>query len=621
MSVIAGLWSETGVAPSRAPALQAALDFVVADRSALWRDSEILLHARRLAIDPDDRTAPLLEPQIGGVVIAIDGHLFNRPELSTLLSLPANAADEALIASAWERWGTSCLQHLSGEFAFALWDPRTNALLLSVDHLATVPLYHTRTPAGTFAFGTEMAAIFAATGLAAEPDWDQIADRLADANPETTRTYFSAVSCLGPGEALVVTRGRARRLRHWDYFAPPRDPILPADEGVRLFRETLERAVARRMPETGSTAGHITGGLDSSSVAALAARLHPAGAAALRLFSVVPYTPGNGELCGDLRFIVEFLRAFPGCPHQFVLGQPDGIYRLPGLPNGPVNLQLTNAAREIARLAHADGCRVLLTGYGGELGPTCHGQGAYWQSLRSGHWTWLRTDLLAYGPTWRERARWLRRELWQDRLPPQGISIAARAAALRDALTDSFLQQHRVLERCAHRRTQPEIADPLLSGLADIFTGMQQQGRLKDWSHHGRGVGLRYRYPLLDRELLTLVRRLPPTVHRHIGQRRALMRTAIADALPAPLLTRKYGSSSLVSPTALDDYRRAVLPDEIEQLWPALKGIARRNAAEVIATASAAADPFHSRLTTYNLLAVASFLKSLPYHARRPSMP
>lgn len=556
MSVIAGTVFQTeGPKGEVARQLLAALDFVVAEREAEWNGRDCVLVTKRLVVEPRDATAPLLKPTANEIVVAIEGHLFNRPELAETLGLPATSEDEELVAAAWEKWGDAFPAHLNGEFALAAWDDRRRRLLLAVDHVASVPLYYAHNQSGQVVFATEISAIIAVTGLRPEPDWNKIADHLARSLFDEDRTFLAGISAVPAGSVAVFSREGARVFRYWDYAQIVAPRIAGEEEGIEQFRASLEHAVVRRVPETGAVGAHLTGGLDSSAVAALAANVLGPQADRLNLFSVVPSLPGDGPSGpGDMEYIRAFLRDYPECRHAYVIGFAVDGYPLPGIPNGPTNLQLSGAIETMAKLATNAGCRTILNGYGGETGATYMGAGVYAAALKERDWRWLLAEMNAVSKNWRGRLRWCRRLIGGLR-PGFHQAQDLRWKVVQELVQPEFITKYRIRERCYSDGPRPP--DPLLLGQMVQFRALQTQGRFKDWAHHGRCRGFRYRYPLLDRELLELVRGLPPTAHVCRGRHRELIRRALDAFLPVEIRERQSKFASLVvRNTAADEELR-----------------------------------------------------------------
>lgn len=604
MSVFAGeIHLETPLRAD-APDWLGALDFVVAERAAQWSEAHARLVTKRLVVDDRDRTAPLLMPAASGVVVAVDGHLFNPEELASALALPRDASDETLLAAAWEKWGDECVARCNGEFALAAWDARQRRLLLAVDHVATVPLYWTRASDGRYVFSTELGAVAAAAGVRLEPDWERIADYLAGSEQALAHTFYRGIHAVPRGCAVVIAPSGVREVQHWTYAAGAAARWRNPDEAVAAARQALERAVKVRLATAAGTAAHLTGGLDSSAVAAVAARAQAARGRELPLFSIVPWWPSE-RAGGDGDYIPAFLRTYPACPHRYVIGELGSAYDLPGLPNGPLNFQLTSAIRQVNQLALGAGCKVMLNGWGGEAGATYPGFGAARAGWRRGEWAWLAREGWAQ-PSWRRRAGWMRELIFDPGVAPFDRGSRLMWPLLREVLRPEFLAERKIEPRCLARRS--ESGDPLIDGLARSLAGILRQGRLESWRFQSRAEGFRYRYPLLDRQFLEVVRTLPASVFIARGRTRELVRSMLVEWWPAEIRERtsKIAPMVAVPPgAAREAVRRAIPPDApiwtILRIWPAddLPG-------------SAGGSHWRQKvvsMTAYNLLEMDKFLR------------
>lgn len=125
----------------------------------IWQSEEVALGHTLLATTPEAlvEKLPLRHPETGCVITA-DARIDNRDELFTLLGLTQPGriiGDGELILRAYLRWGEACPEHLLGDFAFAIWDPRCRALFCARDHTGMRQLIYTHREHGVFAFATE----------------------------------------------------------------------------------------------------------------------------------------------------------------------------------------------------------------------------------------------------------------------------------------------------------------------------------------------------------------------------------------------------------------------------------------------------------------------------------
>lgn len=226
----------------------------------------VKLGARRLAvIDLQTGHQPLSTPD-GSHWITYNGELFNYLELRAELEREGHRfltqSDTEVVVTAYREWGPSCLDRFIGMFAFAIWDGRQ--LFLARDRLGEKPLYYTR-QGFRFLFASEIKALL--TEVAPEPRLDDRFPVLeAVLEPDT---LFKGIYALEPAHHLVFDGRDLKISRYWEIPEGPIDP-RPAGELVEALRELLADAVHLRMRSDVPVGLFLSGGLDSSILAALA---------------------------------------------------------------------------------------------------------------------------------------------------------------------------------------------------------------------------------------------------------------------------------------------------------------------------------------------------------------
>lgn len=212
----------------------------------------------------------------GRFVLAFDGRLDSRDDLARALGLsPPEAArrsDAGLVLAAWERWQDACLERLLGPFALIVVDRFQRRVVCARDALGDRTLFYARR-------GDLLVAASEEPAVLAHPDvpedWNEasLAAFFAVSAPAPGETFFRAVSELPPGSALTYDRHGLSIRRHWhpEVF---RENLAErsAEERTERFAETLRAAVVARLRSSTPVAVSMSGGLDSTSVAAFAAR-------------------------------------------------------------------------------------------------------------------------------------------------------------------------------------------------------------------------------------------------------------------------------------------------------------------------------------------------------------
>ncbi len=171
------------------------------------------------------------------------------------------------------RGGRRRFDRLNGMFAFAIWDRRAQELVLARDRYGVKPLYYTETP-GVFLFGSEVKAMLAHPDMRAELDPEALLEYMTFQNFFRDRTLFKGVKLLPAGCWLTLKPDRKQSLvqRYWDYaFTEPNsaEPVDQyAEELDRLFRQAVNRQLVSDVP----VGAYLSGGMDSGSITAIAAR-------------------------------------------------------------------------------------------------------------------------------------------------------------------------------------------------------------------------------------------------------------------------------------------------------------------------------------------------------------
>ncbi|CCG99599.1 asparagine synthase (glutamine-hydrolysing) [Fibrella aestuarina BUZ 2] len=256
----------TGAMPHRGP-----------DASGLWSEGPIALGHRRLSIiDLNEAANQPLADGAGRYRLVFNGEIYNYRELRAQLSgYPFRTqSDTEVLLAAYTRWGTGCLQHLNGMFAFALWDRQTQQLLLARDRMGKKPLYYYLDDQHLL-FASEVRALLQ-TGL--------VPRRLNDSALPTYLMYQTVpspdtlvqnVRQIEPGHYALFARDQWVEQPYWDLLQPtPADPVLLSSAtAVRAeVRRLMQGAVARRMVSDVPFGAFLSGGVDSSAVVALMAQ-------------------------------------------------------------------------------------------------------------------------------------------------------------------------------------------------------------------------------------------------------------------------------------------------------------------------------------------------------------
>ena len=221
-----------------------------------------------------DGSQPLVSDD-GQLVLLADVRLDNRGELAGQLRIPASElqelSDAQLLLRAFQAWGKSCVEHLLGDFVFAVWNRATRALFLSRDPLGAHGLVW-RQDGQAFVFASEITAILDLPHVSVQLNEEAILKTLAALPLSMDETFFEDVYHLKPASCMTIKNGRKHSWRYWDIDPDYQIRYRNETEYTDHFLELMEQSVACRLRSTGPVGLSLSGGYDSTLLAAIAAR-------------------------------------------------------------------------------------------------------------------------------------------------------------------------------------------------------------------------------------------------------------------------------------------------------------------------------------------------------------
>jgi asparagine synthase (glutamine-hydrolysing) len=208
--------------------------------------------------------------------IVFNGEIYNyRPLREELLSKGyafRTHSDTEVILNLYADRGEACVHALNGMFAFAIWDTARRELFLARDRMGVKPLYYAETPEA-FIFGSEIKSLFASKKIIAESRPEAFAEYLLFRQVAGPQTLFRGVQSLPPGCTMMLRDGQTRITRYWSAFPPAERPPISYAEALESVAALLEDSVRLRLISDVPVGTFCSGGVDSSLVTALAAKL------------------------------------------------------------------------------------------------------------------------------------------------------------------------------------------------------------------------------------------------------------------------------------------------------------------------------------------------------------
>ncbi|MGH6923191.1 MAG: asparagine synthase (glutamine-hydrolyzing) [Propylenella sp.] len=339
------------------------------DADGVFCGEDVGLAHRRLSIIDLSAGAQPMANEDETIWISFNGEIFNYVELRDELSARGvrfrTSSDTEVIIRLYEEMGTNCVERLNGDFAFAIWDARQRRLMLARDRMGVRPLFYAWRR-GTLYFASEAKALLQVPGIEAELDPVALDQIFALWFPLAPRTIFKGLLELPPAHVLIARADHAEVRRYWWLAFPDAADDRRGDrsegEIVEEVRALLTDATRIRLRSDVPVGSYLSGGLDSSLVAAMARGFV---SERLRTFSVRFDTPEFDET----EFQMEMADAL-GTDHSAILCRPADIgaafpdvvrhAERPILRTAPAPLEL------LSGLVREEGFKVVLTGEGAD---------------------------------------------------------------------------------------------------------------------------------------------------------------------------------------------------------------------------------------------------------------
>lgn len=484
----------------------------------------------------------------GNLNIVLAGCLYDRDEVAAALGDETDSPDPALILLAYRRWGTACVERLDGDFAFVLHDADRNVVVCARDALGSHPLCYAFDGRRLVA-ASEPRQVLAA-GIAMQPSEEAIATYIAATRHlyGGPHTFYKDVFRVEPGHVLEVDRRGARSRRYWQLDSNRQIEERTDAEMADRVRQLMIDAVQRRVPDSGPYSCALSGGFDSSSVAALlrlVLRSRTTENTTLETFSFELRDPAADE-----PELIDAVSRELGTNHHHIYLDQDNVFTL--LPqmltacDEPIfDMGLLYLWRK-KEYAARQGARVILSGLGGD--ELFVGQFHYLADLlRQLRLRTLWAEVQGIYPV--DRSKDMRTSLLRilqyyvlGPMIPRPVKRLARSVATGHGSVppwvDRSLAQRVALADRIEQGPQRLYADAYRQDCFEVFTSSLINVTLPLHESLGAAFGVETRFPLLDRRLVEYMFAAPREQKIRYGEVRLLQRRAMRGILPEVVLER-----------------------------------------------------------------------------------
>ncbi len=335
------------------------------DDDGFFVEANVGLAMRRLSIIDVKTGHQPLTNEDERIWIVYNGEIYNHQQLRADLEAKGHRyrtkSDTETIVHLYEEYGPDCVQHLRGMFAFAIWDRRVRKLFVARDRLGIKPLYYLFDEK-KFLFGSEIKTILAYPGVRAEFNPATIAEYLAFGYVSGEATMFRGIKKLLPGHTLELNeRGELNIQPYWDMPFGEAGERRSREYYVKTYRELLEQCVESHLMSDVPLGVFLSGGLDSSAVAALTTKI--------RKEPIETFAVGYGEdAFSELPYARQVADHISSKHHEVRLSREEFFDNLPRLiwhEDEPIVWPSSISLYSVARLAR-ERVTVVLTGEGSD---------------------------------------------------------------------------------------------------------------------------------------------------------------------------------------------------------------------------------------------------------------
>lgn len=487
------------------------------------------------------------------LILVSDSSIYNKQELAGKLNIAGKQFnDDNIILLAFEKWGKHCVNYLLGDFTFAIWDSETEEIFCARDHFGVKP-FNYYIDEKCFVFSSDIPAILTQDDLYFSIDKQQVADSISIIKSETFRTSYNEIKKLPPAHTLTLNKNNVELKQYWEL--KPQKTILKKDiEIVEEFKELIIESVKCRTGDQKYIGTELSGGVDSSSITAIASKFSH-----VKTFShVLPdHLLGKIYPYKDEREFIKHLCDF--CNIQdchFITSEVSFINAIKQNVSDFKSLTQQGFGMfsdQLYQFAMKESISVLLSGFGGDEVASSKSSGYLLELAKNKEWKDLKTDI---GNQSRSKIKFIKSiiKLYLKSRLPFIIKIIAqlkfekqrRCAKFKTlALNPSFAKKMDIKNQYLNYYIKPQTFY-LQEKNIERITHPHVSQRLEYCSLIARKYGIEYRYPLLDKRLIEYFLAIPTRLKARNGIDRYAIRKAMEGIIPEKIQWRNDKSGATI---------------------------------------------------------------------------
>lgn len=539
------------------------------DEINLWIDGPVALGHVMLWNTPESKYEHLpLKKNM--YVLTMDARIDNREELIAELELPSRPlneiGDSEFILGAYEKWGEDCPKHLLGDFAFVIWDERKKQLFCARDHVG-IKLFYFYQYDNIFIFSNDIESILSHPSVDKKLDDNTVATFLKDEGIHTERdTFFEKIKKLPPATSLTITSSYINEKKYWSIENSPLVNYNTYEEYIKRLKYLFNSSVEARLRTFFPIASHLSGGIDSSPIAVLAARKLKNKNRKLYVFNWIDIPENEDEYEYEAwsfsRRIAEIEsnivhKEFIIDPHFMVKQYEEHNFFTRGTMFYWREYAVLDMVEDI-------GARTIMSGWGGDELISYNGA-TYLSHLYSQKKGIQLLKYLYYEKkystnSWSQFIKLILKVL----LPSYIIRYLTNKRNINDEQSGpDFYNRYTTKEFSKFMNVHQSKKFPIVSGIREeqlaLYNYGHLQNRIESWALAAFPKKIEYRYPLLDKRIIEFAMGIPEDIfYPQKGVSRHLMKSMISDLLPYDIVWFPKPNESKINKRLKKDFTKAL---------------------------------------------------------------
>lgn len=522
------------------------------DTTGVWQNQQTVLGNLTIFNTPESLHEILpFKDNESALVIVSDARIDNRNHLARRLNIDAatliDLPDSKLILRAYQKWGIDCVSNLRGDFAFAVYDEPQQRLYISRDHFGMKPMSYFDHPE-FFVFSSELRGILTLPFFEKRLNEGWFTDFLINATRKEFDTFYEGIYSIPPGHQIIVDSGKTSLSKYWELTVPERLNFKNNQEYIEGYKELFDASVKNRVRSAFPVGAELSGGLDSSSIAAVAQKHLIAENKELNVFSRVLPETRNSDLddADDESHEIKLVCDFCGIKNIHLVTMEDqkiteNIRQIIQVNQSPFMSNYAAYNLNAHHYAKAGGVRTILSGHGGDQLLSNSASFVYKGYVSQHQYLKLFADVNAKGTI--HEIGLLRALMMMYRLCYKGKSSDKKSNKLKKfdklGIDKTFIRENRMDEKYLKNREANYYAIKSMYNLVTKITSRHLNDRIEITRLMAAQENIEFRYPLFDVNLILFYLAVPDELKYKFRQGRYLHRAAQEGELPPSIQWRR----------------------------------------------------------------------------------